>query len=251
MVTPAAHREAAVYLQQTYEMSQRRACRVIAGDRSSVRYQARRADDGELRERLKALAQERRRFGYRRLYVLLRREGHAVNRKRAFSGLYREERLMVRQRGGRKRALGTRRPIETPAVANQRWSLDFVADQFTDGRRFRILEVYDDCTRECLALVADTSIGGRRVARELDAIMAWRGKPATIVSDNGTELTSNAILEWADQHKVDWHYIDPGKPQQNGYIESFNGKLRDERRTRPCSAPRWTPAGLRAWRRDL
>ena len=106
--------------------------------------------------------------------------------------------------------------------------LDFVADQFTDGRRFRILEVYDDCTRECLALVADTSIGGRRVARELDAIIGWRGKPATIVSDNGTELTSNAILEWADQRKVGWHYIAPGKPQQNGFSESFNGKLRDE-----------------------
>jgi putative transposase len=103
MVTPAAHREAAVYLQQTYEMSQRRACRVIDGDRASVRYQARRPDDGELRERLKALAQERRRFGYRRLHVLLRREGHAVNKKRV-QRLYREERLMVRQRGGRKRA---------------------------------------------------------------------------------------------------------------------------------------------------
>ena len=171
MVTPAAHREAAAYLQQTYEMSQRRACRVIAGDRSSVRYQARRADDAPLRERLKALAQERRRFGYRRLHVLLRREGHAVNRKRV-QRLYREERLTVRRRGGRKRALGTRRPVETPAAANQRWSLDFVSDQFTDGRRFRILEVYDDCTRERLALVADTSIGGRRVARELDAIIA-------------------------------------------------------------------------------
>ena len=121
MVTPAAHREAAAYLQQTYEMSQRRACRAIAGDRSSVRYRARRADDGELRERLKALAQERRRFGYRRLHVLLRREGHAVNKKRV-QRLYREERLMVRQRGGRKRALGTRRPMTTPAAANQRWS---------------------------------------------------------------------------------------------------------------------------------
>ena len=103
--------------------------------------------------------------------------------------------------------------------------------------------MYDDCTRECLALVADTSIGGRRVARELDAIIGWRGKPATIVSDNGTELTSNAILEWADQRKVDWHYIAPGKPQQNGFSESFNGKLRDETaRTRPCSAPWRTPA---------
>ena len=251
MVTPAAHREAAAYLQQTYEMSQRRACRVIAGDRASVRYQARRPDDGELRERLKALAQERRRFGYRRLHVLLRREGHAVNKKRV-QRLYREERLMVRQRGGRKRAMGTRRPIETPAVANQRWSLDFVADQFTDGRWFRILEVYDDCTRECLALVADTSIGGRRVARELDAIIGWRGKPATIVSDNGTELTSNAILEWADQRKIGWHYIAPGKPQQNGFSESFNGKLRDELLNETLfSSLADARAKLEAWRRDF
>ncbi len=240
MVTPAAHREAAAYLQQTYEMSQRRACRVIDGDRASVRYQARRPDDGELRERLKALAQERRRFGYRRLHVLLRREGYAVNRKRV-QRLYREERLMVRRRGGRKRALGTRRPLETPAAANQRWSLDFVSDQFTDGRRFRILDVYDDCTRECLALVADTSISGRRVARELDAIIARRGKPATIVSDNGTELTSNAILEWADQHKVGWHYIAPGKPQQAS-ARASTASCATNCRTRPCSAPWRTPA---------
>src|SRR5271169_3534178 len=159
-------------------MSERRACRVIGSDRTSVRYQGVRPDDGVLRERLKALAQERRRFGYRRLHVLLRREGHAVNKKRV-QRIYREERLTVRRRGGRKRAIGTRRPIETPLAANQRWSLDFVADQLTDARRFRILAVVDDCTRECLALVADTSISGRRVARELSAILAWRGKPTT------------------------------------------------------------------------
>ena len=251
MVTPATHREAAAYLQVTYEMSQRRACRVIAGDRASVRYQAKRADDGALRERLKALAWERRRFGYRRLHVLLRREGHAVNKKRV-QRLYREERLMVRRRGGRKRALGTRRPMEPPAAANQRWSLDFVSDPFTDGRRFRILEVYDDCTRECLALVADTSISGRRVARELDAIIGWRGKPVTIVSDNGTELTSNAILEWADQRQVGWHYIAPGKPQQNGFSESFNGKLRDELLNETLfSSLADARAKLQAWRRDF
>jgi putative transposase len=251
MVTPVAHREAAAYLQQTYEMSQRRACRVTDGDRSSVRYQAVRPDDGALRERLKALAQERRRFGYRRLHVLLRREGHAVNKKR-LQRIYREERLTVRRRGGRKRALGTRRPIETPVAANQRWSLDFVADQFSDGRRFRILEVYDDCTRECLALVADTSISGQRVARELDAIIGWRGKPATIVSDNGTELTSNAILEWAEQCAVGWHYIAPGKPQQNGFSESFNGKLRDELLNETLfSSMADARAKLEAWRRDF
>jgi putative transposase len=147
--------------------------------------------------------------------------------------------------------LGERRPIDTPKVSNQRWSLDFVADQMTDGRRFRILEVYDDCTRECLALVADTSISGRRVARELDAIIASRGRPAMVVSDNGTELTSNAILEWADERQVGWHYIAPGKPQQNGFSESFNGRLRDgllnETLFRSLADAR---AKLDAWRRD-
>ena len=227
MVTPAAHRESAEHLQSAHGMSERRACRVLGVDRTSVRYQATRPADTDLRERLKALAAERRRFGYRRLHVLLRREGHGVNKKRV-QRLYREEKLTVRRRGGRKRAMGTRRPIEIPLQANQRWSLDFVSDQMTDGRRFRILTVVDNCTRECLALVADTSISGLRVARELGAIVRRRGRPQTIVSDNGTELTSNAILTWADDMKIAWHYIAPGKPQQNGYNESFNGRLRDE-----------------------
>ena len=165
------------------------------------RYRSCRPDDTALRLRLRALAHERRRFGYRRLHVLLRREGFKVNHKRLFR-LYREERLMVRRRGGRKRALGMRAPMIVPQLPNERWSLDFVADQFIDGRRLRILVVVDDCTRECLALIPDTSISGIRVARELDRLLAERGKPGTIVSDNGTELTSNAILRWADDHKV-------------------------------------------------
>ncbi|MGO7208273.1 IS3-like element ISRle4 family transposase, partial [Rhizobium ruizarguesonis] len=171
--------------------------------RMTVRYETRRDDDHELRERMKALAHERRRFGYRRIHVLLRREGHLVNHKRLFR-LYREEKLTVRKRGGRKRAIGTRAPMLVPMVANDRWSLDFVSDQFTDGRRLRILTVVDDCTRECLALVADTSLSGLRVARELDRIIEERGKPRMIVSDNGSEFTSNAILQWADRTKVDW-----------------------------------------------
>lgn len=237
-------------MRRAFGMSERRACRVIGADRTSVRYEATRPDDGPLRERLKALAQERRRFGYRRLHVLLRREGHAVNRKRV-QRIYREERLTVRKRGGRKRALGTRRPMETPTGANERWSLDFVADQMTDGRRFRILAVVDDCTRECLALVADTSLSGLRVARELDTLMRERGRPGMIVSDNGTELTSNAILKWSDETGVGWHYIAPGKPQQNGFVESFNGRLRDEllNETLFRSLPH-ARAVLEAWRRD-
>lgn len=227
MVTPAARREAVAHLVTTHRMSERRACRTTGVDRASVRYRKQRDDDAPLRERLKALAYERRRFGYRRLHVLLKREGWAVNRKRV-QRLYREERLMVRKRGGRKRALGLRAPMKAPDRPNACWSLDFVHDQMTDGRRFRILTVVDECTRESLALVADSSISGVRVARELDRIIAWRGRPEAILSDNGTELTSNAILAWAGERGVDWRYIQPGKPAQNAFIESFNGRLRDE-----------------------
>ena len=228
MVTPAAEREAVAHLKMGHEMSERRACKLLKCCRMTVRYASVRADDAALRDRMKAIAHERRRFGYRRIHVLLKREGVSVNHKRLFR-LYREEKLSVRKRGGRKRALGTRAPMLVPLAPNQRWSLDFVSDQFTDCRRFRVLTVIDDCTRECIALVADTSLSGRRVARELNQLMEQRGVPKMIVSDNGTEFTSNAILNWADEAKVDWHYIAPGKPTQNGFIESFNGKLRDEK----------------------
>jgi putative transposase len=124
--------------------------------------------------------------------------------------------------------VGTRAPILIETRANARWSLDFVHDQFAGGRRFRVLNVVDDVTRECLAAIPDTSISGARVARELTAVIAARGKPGQIVSDNGTEFTSNAILSWAAENRIDWHYIQPGKPMQNGFIESFNGRMRDE-----------------------
>lgn len=136
----------------------------------------------------------------------------------------------MRKRKARRRAVGTRAPILAAAKANARWSLDFVHDQFACGRRFRILNVVDDVTRECLAAIPDTSISGRRVARELTTLIERRGKPGMIVSDNGTELTSNAILAWSKDHKVEWHYIAPGRPMQNGYVESFNGRMRDERK---------------------
>jgi putative transposase len=228
MVTPVAEREAVAHLKAEHEMSERRACQLLECCRMTVRYASARVDDTNLRDRMKAIAHERRRFGYRRIHVLLKREGVIVNHKRLFR-LYREEKLSVRKRGGRKRALGTRAPMLVPLLPNQRWSLDFVSDQFTDCRRFRVLTVIDDCTRECIALVADTSLSGRRVARELNQLMLQRGMPKMIVSDNGTEFTSNAILNWADEAKVEWHYIAPGKPMQNGFIESFNGKLRDEK----------------------
>ena len=165
MVTPAARREAVAHLRTTFGVSERRACEVLGADRTSVRYRRRRADDAVVRARLRELAAIRRRFGYRRLLVLMRREGLVMNHKK-FRRLYREEQLQVRRRGGRKRALGTRTPLAIPQGANQRWSLDFLSDAFADGRRFRILAVVDDFTRECLTLVADTSLPGLRVSRE-------------------------------------------------------------------------------------
>ncbi len=208
-------------------MSERRACRLIQADRKTVRYRSRRPRDDALRSRLRELAAEQRRFGYRRLHILLRTEGHVLNRKKT-QRLYREESLTVRKRKGRKRATGARAPILVEAKPNARWSVDFIHDQLANGRRFRILNVIDDVTKESLAAVADTSLSGRRVARELDAIIARRGKPDLIVSDRRTEFTSNAMLAWAQGSRVAWHFIAPGKPMQNGICEAFNGRMRDE-----------------------
>jgi len=227
MVTPDAKRKAVVHACEMHGVSQRRACHALKVDRSTVRYTSTRPNDAPLREAMKAVAAERRRFGYRRIHVMLDRQGIVMNQKK-LRRLYREEKLQVRRRGGRKRAMGTRRPMLVPDRANARWSLDFVSDTFTNGRRFRVLAIVDDYTRECLALIADSSLSGLRVARELDAIIHWRGRPDTIVSDNGTELTSMAVLRWCQQTGVEWHYIAPGKPMQNAFVESFNGRFRDE-----------------------
>lgn len=208
-------------------MSERRACSVVGADRTSIRYRSCRPDDTDLRERLRTLAGERRRFGYRRLHVLLRREGHSVNHKKT-QRIYREEGLSVRKRKGRKKARGTRAPLLSVVMPNARWSVDFVHNQFAHGRRFRIFNVIDDVTKECLAAVVDTSISGRRVARELTTLIERRGKPGLIVSDHGTEFTSNAMLAWSENAGVPWHFIAPGKPMQNGICEAFNSKMRDE-----------------------
>lgn len=207
--------------------TERGGCRLIGVDRTAFQYLPKRGGDTAVRARLRELAHERRRFGYRRLAVMLKRDGLKMNLKKVYR-LYKEERLTVRKRGGRKRALGTRAPMTLPQGANQRWSLDFVQDALSDGRRFRILNVVDDFTRECLASVVDTSLSGLRVVRELDRLCNQRGRPAMIVSDNGTELTSHAVLGWVEETGVEWHYIAPGKPMQNGLCESFNGRLRDE-----------------------
>jgi putative transposase len=227
MVTPAVRRDVVAHAVGSHGVSERRACRVLGVDRSSHRDRSQRADDAALRGRLRELAHERRRFGYRRLFVLLRREGERSSRNRVYR-LYRAEGLSVKKRKARRRATGTRAPILVVARANARWSLDFVHDQMATGRRFRVLNIVDDVTRECLASTADTSISGARVVRELTAVIARRGKPGMIVSDNGTEFTSNAVLSWSSALSIDWHYIAPGKPIQTAYAESFNGRMRDE-----------------------
>jgi putative transposase len=196
MVGPAAKRDAVAHLRGVPEMSERRACSLVAADRKMIRYRSRRPPDTELRARLHELASQRRRFGYRRLYILLRDEGEPSGINRIYR-LYREEGLAVRKRRSRRKAVGTRAPILVEAKPNARWSLDFIHDQLACGRRFRILNIVDDVTRECLAAIPDTSISGRRVIRELTTLIEGRGKPQMIVSDNGTEFTSNAVLRWS------------------------------------------------------
>ncbi len=196
MVRPAAKREAAACLKGQFQMSERRACAVIDADRKMVRYQSRRLPETELRTKLRALANERRRFGYRRLFIMLRREGEPSGINRIYR-LYREEGLGVRKRKSRRRAIGVRAPILVEARPNARWSIDFVHDQMANGRRFRVLNITDDVTHECLGAIPDTSISGQRVARELTAIIECRGKPNMIVSDNGTDSRLTRFLPGA------------------------------------------------------
>jgi transposase InsO family protein len=215
------------HLQTLMGLSERRACSIVSADPTMVRYRSRRPPDAELRVRLRELANERRRFGYRRLFVLLRREGEpsGINRihRPLSGGMARRAQASCPPQG-----LWCPRADLVEARPNARWSLDFVSDQFAGGRRFRILNIVDDVTKECLGAIADTSVSGRRVARELTSIVSKRGKPGSIVWDNGTEFTCNAMLAWCKDNAVDWHFIAPGKPIQNAFVESFNGRMRDE-----------------------
>ena len=204
-----------------HKISQRRVCDLVGVDPKTVRRE-RLPDHAAIRKKMHEIAGTRRRFGYRRVGILLEWEGFTMNEKKLYR-LCREEGLSVRRRRGRKRARGTRAPMPIPNCPNVRWSLDFVSDTFGASRKFRVLAVINDCTRKNLGLIADTSLSGARVARALTAMIRIYGKLDCIVSDNGTEFTSTAILKWAGDTGMAWHYIDPGKPQQNGQIESFNG----------------------------
>lgn len=227
MVSPQAKKKAMETIVNQHEISQRRACKLVSLHRSVGRYVLRSNEEGLLKERIIALAHQRKRFGYRRILILLKNEGLKVNHKRVYR-LYKESGLKVLKRGGRKRALGSRLALQALEKPNARWSLDFVSDSLSNGRRIRILTIVDAFTRECLKMVVDTCLNGVRVGRELSCLIKEKGKPETILSDNGTEFTSHAILRWSQENQIDWQYIEPGKPMQNGHIESFNGKLRDE-----------------------
>jgi putative transposase len=249
MVTVAHRRTAVTQAMETAGLSERRACRYTGFARSSQRYRSHRPDSGPLRARLHALAAQRPRWGYRRLHQLLRREGWSLNHKRT-QRVYREEGLQVRRRP-RKRVAVPRTPLAPPTRANERWSMDFVRDALGTGRAFRAFTLVDECTRECPVIEVDFSLPGGRVVRVLDRVAAIRGYPRTIVCDNGPEFVSTALDQWAAQHGVALAFIEPGKPVQNAYIESFNGKFRDE-----CLNGHWfvsladAQQTIEAWRID-
>lgn len=207
-------------------LSERRACRLLEVDRSSYRYAAVPDRNAELRVKLAELARQKPRFGYRRLHVLLERRGFAVNVKRVYR-LYREEGLTVRRQRRKRLVRSMPAPLRL-LRPNQEWAIDFIVDGLASGRMVRILSVVDVYTRECLALEADTSIGSGRVIRVLERLMMDRGVPENVRSDNGPEFTSRRMIGWAEERKLMLVHIQPGKPMQNGHVESFHGRLRDE-----------------------
>jgi putative transposase len=222
MVTPVQRRRAVEHLKSRH-YSERRACRLVGLSRSVAWYRLQGRHDSALRERLKALAEQYPRYGCPTLHDMLRTAGHVTNHKRTYR-LYREEGLQVRTKR-RKKLTRPRVPMSVPAAANQRWSVDFVADQLANGRRFRVFNAVDDYTRECVLQIVDFSIFGQRLVRELSRIT--RALPKKIVCDNGPELTSKALFLWAKAAGVKLHFIQPGKPTQNAFVESFNGKFRE------------------------
>ena len=227
MVSPQAKREAVTVLMTERDFGVTRACGLLKLSRSLYRYRSRRADCTALRARMIEIAGEKRRYGYRRVYRRLRREGWAVNRKRVYR-MYREAGLAVRRRKRKRIGLVERKPLPKPQAANLSWSMDFVSDGLADGRRLRCLNIVDDCTRECVAIEVDTSITGSRVKAVMERLADTRGLPRSITVDHGPEFEGQVLDAWAYEAKVQLSFIRPGKPNENAYIESFNGKFRDE-----------------------
>ena len=226
-VRPAHKKEVAGYLQEQHGRSQRKAAALVGSAASVLRYRSKRADDAPLQERLRELATERPRFGYRRLHVLLRREELVLNIKKTHR-LYRQAKLHLRSKKRRRITSSVRVVPALPGGVNQVWTMDFVHDNLACGRVFRTLNIMDAWSREALAIEADTCLNGKRVVRVLEELVARRGKPQMIQMDNGSEFRGIEVDQWAYRNQVKLHFIEPGKPTQNGKIESFNGKLRDE-----------------------
>lgn len=227
MVSPQARRESVAVLMTERDFGVTRACGLIGISRSLYRYRSKRPDGTALRARIGELAVAKRRYGYRRIHVLLKREGWQMNLKRTYR-LYREAGLAVRVRKRKRIGPFERKPLPKPLRANMSWSMDFVADSLADGRRLRVLTIVDDCTRECLALEVDTSLTGSRVVSVLERLADTRGLPQSITVDHGPEFEGKVLDAWAYTHGVTLAFIRPGKPVENAYIESFNGKFRDE-----------------------
>jgi putative transposase len=227
VVGAAQRREVVSFVQQEFGLSEWRACQLVSQPRASHRYENRRRTAPHLIERLVALAEKRRRFGYPRLHLLLRREGFKVSRKLVYR-LYRDAGLKLRTKQKKSQSAELRRPIVDAEWSNERWSMDFVSDTLSDGRPFRTLTIVDGFTKLSPAIEIDTSISGERVTRVLDRAIELHGQPKIIVVDNGPEFRSKALDAWAKARGIHLHWIDPGKPTQNAYIESFNGRFRDE-----------------------
>jgi len=227
VVSPQAKREAVKVLMIEHRFGITRACGLVSISRSLYRYVSRRGDASPLKQRIGDIAAAKRRYGYRRVYLRLRREGWAVNRKRVYR-LYREMGLAVRRRKRKRIGIVERRPLPKPSLANQSWSMDFVSDGLANGRRLRCLTIVDDCTRECLAIEVDTSITGTRVKAVMERLADLRGLPRSITVDHGPEFEGQVLDAWAYAANVQLAFIRPGKPNENAYIESFNGKFRDE-----------------------
>jgi putative transposase len=228
MVTPAIRRLVVGHVMKAHAASERRVCSALKVSRTSIRYTSCRAEPTELLEQMRAIAKQRPRAGYRGIYRLLRRQGHQVNHKRVYR-LYRREGLAVRTKRRRRFAASPR--VELPNAMRPRecWSMDFVSDHLANGRRFRVLTVVDRFSRVCPGVLVDTSIPGARVARFLDELAAIHGEyPEFITVDNGPEFISNALDQWASEHEVTLIFSRPGKPVDNAFVESFNGRLRDE-----------------------
>jgi len=243
-------RQAVEDIKAAHNLSERRACRLVSAHRSVMRYRFRRDPQERLRVEIRAIAAVRPRFGYRRVHAILVADGYRVNHKRV-QRIYRLEGLQLPRRRGRKRGLGRLRDIAPATRPHQRWHMDFVSDSFSDGRRFRVLTLVDAFSRLSPGIEVATSLPAARVLRFLERLITVHGKPEAITVDHGPEFTSRAMIFWAHSHGIKLDFIDPGRPMQNGHIESFNGKFRDE-----CLSQTWfvDPADaaqtIEAWRLD-